>query len=585
MKRILGAGAAAAIAAVGLVVLLSSSSPGQVGPAFGRAPASAEFAAHVRARSLGLAPRLTADGHGLGLIPLPMEISPVRPRTPRLVDRAMPSYYDLRTSAGKLSPIRDQGNCGSCWSFATYGSLESVLRPGEANDFSEQNMIDHSGFSLGRCDGGNITMATAYLARWSGPLNESKEPYRSGLALDGAPKFPGVKHFQTGLFLPARASASDNDLIKTAVALYGAVYVSMNWVSSGYNPAFASFYNAGAYEQGGGHAVCVVGWDDAFPAGRFNVPPPGDGAFIVRNSWGTAWGDAGYFYVSYHDTNFGRMWFNAVFHAQSAKNYKSVYQYDPLGWVTSFGASGGGVDTCWSANVFKAAGKTPLAAVGTYAVSSNGEYEIFVYGKVKPGQPRSGTLLASTSGSWGVPGFYTVPLPKVVMIPGGQKFSVVVKYRTPGYGYPVPAETYLQNYSEAAKSKKGESFIDLAGAENTNWTDFYVFNAQADACIKAYVAGPPSLTVTSPATGNIIPVGGTPTIEWSKTGAQAAFVKIQLFRGAAKALDIAAKTDNDGVFEWVVPPLPAATTYSIRITTIDGKVKGASGKFTIIPDA
>ena len=61
--------------------------------------------------------------------------------------------------------------------------------------------------------------------------------------------------------------------------------------------------------------------------------PPGNGAFIVRNSWGTGWGDAGYFYVSYYDTNFG-YGENAVFDdAEPTSNYNAIYQYDPLGWT------------------------------------------------------------------------------------------------------------------------------------------------------------------------------------------------------------------------------------------------------------
>ena len=49
------------------------------------------------------------------------------------------------------------------------------------------------------------------------------------------------------------------------------------------------------------HAVCIVGWDDTFSKDKFLTPPPGDGAWIVKNSWSTAYGDNGYFYLSYYD--------------------------------------------------------------------------------------------------------------------------------------------------------------------------------------------------------------------------------------------------------------------------------------------
>ena len=85
---------------------------------------------------------------------------------------------------------------------------------------------------------------------------------------------------------------------------------------------------------------------------NFDNPPPGNGAFIVRNSWGSTWGDAGYFYISYYDTRIGRD--NAMFTAQPPTTYTRIYQYDPLGWVANFGF---GTDTAYYANVFTSVGK------------------------------------------------------------------------------------------------------------------------------------------------------------------------------------------------------------------------------------
>ena len=76
------------------------------------------------------------------------------------------------------------GNAGACWAFATYASLESYLMPGENWDFSENNMKNllssayPEGFDRDNPnDGGNEFMSTAYLARWSGPVAESDDPY------------------------------------------------------------------------------------------------------------------------------------------------------------------------------------------------------------------------------------------------------------------------------------------------------------------------------------------------------------------------------------------------------------------------
>ena len=80
-----------------------------------------------------------------------------------------------------VTPIKDQGACGSCWAFATYGSMESNLKykTGVTADLSENNLKNRHGFDLGPCAGGNVWMSMAYLSRLSGPLAESYDPYHA----------------------------------------------------------------------------------------------------------------------------------------------------------------------------------------------------------------------------------------------------------------------------------------------------------------------------------------------------------------------------------------------------------------------
>ncbi|MDD8021453.1 MAG: C1 family peptidase, partial [Acidobacteriota bacterium] len=309
--------------------------------------------------------RYTADGHPLGLIPGPIDFSYLKGKSitrPKVV-KAIPASYDLRTM-NKLTSVKNQGGCGSCWAFATYGSLESFLMPGEVRDFSEQHLIDNHGFDYGPCDGGQINMSMAYLARWGGPVSEADDPYISGSGGVGVISYPVRKHVQEVMLIPGRSTATDNDLIKAAIMNYGAVYTSMSWVDASYNSTYKTYYNSGT--SGGGHAVAIVGWDDNFDAAKFNTAPPGNGAFIVKNSWGSSWGDHGYFYVSYYDYFLGSE-SNAVVKAESAAKYLVNYQYDPLGWVTGLSY---GSDTAWMANVFQSQDDLPLRAVGFYTAST-----------------------------------------------------------------------------------------------------------------------------------------------------------------------------------------------------------------------
>ena len=268
--------------------------------------------------------------------------------------------------------------------------------------------------------------------------------------------------------------------------------------------------------------------------------------------------------------------------AEDTAKYSGIFQYDPLGWIADMGY-GPGFETAWAANVFTAPAKTSIAAAGFYAVSANCSYEVRVYTGATGTNPRAGTLRATTTGTSVFAGYTTVPLPSPVAVAAGQKFSVVVKFTTPGYNYPVATEIRSSGYSDGAVAHTGESLLSFNG---TTWTDFMLnasyVSRQINFCIKAYTAPVPAIAVTDPAAGARWMRGTTQTINWTKSGTQADTVKIQLFRDTTKVSDITLSTENDGTFDWAIPAnLTARTGYTIRVTTTDGKVKGTSAKFTI----
>ncbi|HOM93665.1 MAG TPA: lectin like domain-containing protein [Candidatus Saccharicenans sp.] len=414
----------------------------------------------------------TAEGHPLGLIPGPRDLSYLKtggiPRAKAVV--ALPASYDLRT-LNKVTPVRNQGSCGSCWAFATYGSLESFLMPAEPRDFSEEHLIHNHGFDYGPCYGGTLDMATAYLARWGGPVNETDDPYVSGNGYSVA------KHVQEVMMIPPRSGPLDNSLVKQAIMDYGAVYVDMVWDDSSYNSTYKAYYNPG--NTGGGHAVAIVGWDDNFEASKFNTAPAGNGAFIVKNSWGANWGDHGYFYVSYYDAYFGRRGVNGVVKAENPGKYVVNYQYDPLGWIYNLGYA---KDTAWMANIFQAQAGLPIEAVSFYTSSTENYYEIYIYVDVASGQPRSGELKSTKSGSINSLGYFTVELDNPVALTTGQYFSVVLKLRTVGYNYPIPAEGRIEGYTSAAVSNPGMGFVSEDGVSWEALNKYFDY----DICLKAF---------------------------------------------------------------------------------------------------
>ena len=97
----------------------------------------------------------------------------------------------------------------------------------------------------------------------------------------------------------------------------------------------------------------IVGWDDHYPKENFNMELEGDGAFICTNSWGEDFGDQGYFYVSYYDSNIGIN--NIVYTGvEPPDNYDHIYQSDLCGRV---GQIGYGKSEAWFANAYRASGR------------------------------------------------------------------------------------------------------------------------------------------------------------------------------------------------------------------------------------
>ena len=424
--------------------------------------------------------RRAPSEHPLGWRPGPVDLSHLRTavRIPKALPKAFDASFDLRTQ-GKLTAIKNQNPYGTCWAHATCASMESALLPGETNDFSENNMVNLHGFDWGFDDGGNASVSMAYLTRWDGPVNESDDPYPDEGGSTGAETVR--KHVQQVYLIPPKASATDNDAIKQALLDYGALYVNYYHDDTYYNSTYKSYYYSGA--SNGNHAVAIVGWNDDFSASQFNSAPAGNGAYIVRNSWGTSWGDSGYFYVSYYDSIFARDEVCAFHNAESTSNYARVYAYDPLGWVSSIGTGSG--TTFWGANLFAAEAEESLSAVGFYAASTGTAYQIYVYKGVTAGSPRSGTLAVSNSGTRLAPGYCTIDLSAPVALTNGQRFSIVLKLTTPGNNYPLPFEYAYAGYSSAASASSGQSYYSSAGS---TWTELTNFEATANCCIKGYAA-------------------------------------------------------------------------------------------------
>jgi C1A family cysteine protease len=197
-----------------------------------------------------------------------------------------------------IAPPRSQGACGSCWAFSTLAVFEAAenIANGidDELDFSEQHIVDcatnSSGDDIGTCMGGYTYQVYDWLEREGAPLEKDVPYLERGDQCNAKAK---VSHKVANWgFVDSNGLVPSVAKMKEAICKYGPVSSSV-YVS----PAFKA-YTGGVFDEFGqgqtNHAVVVVGWDDK------------RGAWLMRNSWGTWWGEDGYMWIKYDSNSIGR---------------------------------------------------------------------------------------------------------------------------------------------------------------------------------------------------------------------------------------------------------------------------------------
>ncbi|RLN58008.1 hypothetical protein BBJ28_00021577 [Nothophytophthora sp. Chile5] len=200
----------------------------------------------------------------------------------------VPQEKDWRVD-GMVSPVKNQGKCGSCWTFSTTGCLEShlKLKHGQFTILSEQNLLDCAqNFDNHGCNGGLPSHAFEYVKYNGGLDTEETYPYE---AKEGKCKF-NTYHVGAQVDKVVNVTARDETELKAAVGSAGPVSIAFQVVSD------FRFYKSGVYESSQchsgekdvNHAVLAVGYG----------VEDGKKHWIVKNSWGTAWGMSGFFQIA-----------------------------------------------------------------------------------------------------------------------------------------------------------------------------------------------------------------------------------------------------------------------------------------------
>ncbi len=450
--------------ALWLIVGLLGSAPWA---SFGQGPPSPEVVGKApRTPSLAPTPTGAALQHGRGYVPPPVDLSHLDGRWrvgPQLA--SLPDQWDWREQ-GSVTAVRDQLNCGSCYAFATLASFESqLLIAGEGVYDLSENRAAFCNYEalyvqdLGGCHGGNIWMVTNLYSTQGAEL-ESCDPYTydDETCHTTCPLTKTV----TDMWELGGPGVPLSSTLRNWLYNYGPLYVTLDaggdddWGDEFRNyDGFYTLYNTENITPN--HAVLLVGWNDTL-----THTGPFDGAWIVKNSWGTGWGDGGYFTIAYGSAGIGS-WAALIKGWQDYDPDGSLLYLDEAGMQTFAGCD---ATTAWGLARLTP-GEDGCATqvemwtndVATVTLSI---YDDFIYDDPDYGVA-TGLLWSSEDNAFDHAGYHSIPIQPPLPVIAGNDVNVMVKVENDGYGYPLICD-------DLAPVQLDQSFGSCSGDAET-WSD------------------------------------------------------------------------------------------------------------------
>jgi len=421
-------------------------------------------------------------------------------------ENKFPEYFDMR-QIGYVSSVKNQYPYGMCWTYTSAGCAETDLikyNPSidlselhtayytwSGNDQLEPDLNDDDKYALLNY-GGTCGVVTHLWSQWIGPVSEqtlsSKDydfifddkrieeyKYLSDYHLENAYLFD---------FDDFSDRSSVYDKIKSFLQDGKCLEASLFYDEDNIAEDGISIYN-GSHSVTANHSIMIVGWDDNYSADNFTSSgkPKNDGAWLIKNSWGSLMGDNGFFWVSYEEPTLSNL---AVYDFGYSDNFDTNYHHDtflPTQYMTTKSKNN---DFSYMANIFAVESDSYIEAVSTYFVTPDTEYQIKIYTDFDDASNlSSGKCVSETEGICADTGYFTINLDTPAYVKAGEDVAVSVRLYNKNDDYLIPLEActafidrqngstvetggYISYNQIKEYTNNGESFFSYDGE---NWID------------------------------------------------------------------------------------------------------------------
>ncbi|WP_027702180.1 cell wall-binding repeat-containing protein [Metaclostridioides mangenotii] len=374
----------------------------------------------------------------------------------------LPINYDPR-KLDLVTPVKDQDELGTCWTFTAMSSLESFLKyknMGEY-DFSEEHLKWWStngdyGWNLTDMTGASNYTAIGYLTSWMGPKLEEDIPYNGKVPMAlGATRPSNMDTEDTQVNVTEVVHINDNrESMKNSILEYGAIISGYGHYNR-YLSQNKSAYNCNVYQYTN-HTISIIGWDDNYSKDNFNpkYKPQSNGAWLAKNSWGPYNSEGGYLWISYEDRTLMSDNDNfAIRNVEMPDDSKKIYQHEYAGIAPLVS------EKITAANVFDFSSESEVLDSVTFMSDSIGSKYNIYYAPVVGDIPQKDRMVRIGGGNIEFSG-YTNAKVDTYKIPKG-KGAIVVEIDGEGTGnVSIFGETEVKGYSGLmAKANLGESYI------------------------------------------------------------------------------------------------------------------------------